>query len=331
MSRRLVAALALLSFALPAIAQRRPPGASIPDLIDVRVRVVFTNDRTVPRMIRVQLLSGTGLYAGEAFTDDLGSVEFRVGPGNYRVRVTGNEIEETTTDVFTVYSRQGSHTETVTVERKPVEGGGATSTEGTISMVDLNVPRKAERELEKGARAMEKKAMEKAEEHFRKAIELHPGYATAHNYLGVVMMNTGRPGDGRAAFARAVELNDNYSAAHVNMAKVLFGEKNAKDAEPHLLKALKTDPLNAEILTLLSNAQLINGNFQDAVANARKVHSIPHEQFAIVHYVAARALEASQQRGEAVVEYTMYLKEAPQGPLADESRERIDAYKNGRN
>lgn len=333
MSRRLAAALALLIFALPALGQRRPgtPTATIPDIIEVRVRVVFPNDRTVPRMVRVQLLSGTGLYAAEAYTDDLGSVEFRVGPGNYRVRVSGSDLEETTTDVFSVFPRQGSHMEVVTVNRKPTEGGGATSTEGTVSLVDLNVPRKAEKELEKGVRAMEKKALEKAEEHFRKAIELHAGYATAHNYLGVIMMNSGRPADGRAAFERAVQLNDNYSAAHVNMAKVFFGEKNAKDAETHLHKALKTDPLNAEILTLLSNAQLINGNYQDAIANARKVHNLPHDQFAMVHYVAARALEAAQQRSEAVVEYTMYLKEAPQGPLAAQSRERIEAYKHGRN
>jgi tetratricopeptide (TPR) repeat protein len=331
MSRRFVAALVLLTFTLPALAQRRAPGTSIPDLIDVRVRVLYTNDRTVPRMVRVQLLSGTGLYAAESFTDDLGSVEFRVGPGNYRVRVSGSDIEETTTDIFTVFSRQGSHTETVTVERKPVEGGGAMSTQGTISMVDLNVPRKAERELEKGVRAMEKKALQKAEEHFRKAIEVHAGYATAHNYLGVVMMQSGRPAEGRAAFARAVELNDSYSAAHVNMAKVYFGEKNAKDAEGHLVKALKTDPLNPEILTLLSNAQLVNGNFQDAVANARKAHSVPHDQFAIVHYVAARALEAARQPNDAVAEYNQYLKEAPQGPLAEESRGRIEAFQRGPN
>lgn len=334
MSRRITAALLLLILALPVFAQRtRPtPGApGIPDVIDVRVRVVFPNDRSVPRMLRVTLLTGTGMYVDQAFTDDLGSSEFRVGPGNYRVRVDGNEVEETTTDVFTVYPRQGAHTEVVTVPRKETAGEGATSLEGSVALVDLNVPRKAEKELEKGVRAMERKALEKAAEHFRKAIEIHPAYATAHNHLGVVMMQTGQRDEGRAAFARAVELNDNYASAHVNLAKVLFGERNAKDAEPHLLKAVKSAPLNPEILSLLANAQLINGNYADAAANARKVHEVPHEQFAVAHFVAARALEATQQLDEAMVEYSMYLKEAPQGDLAEECRARINAHKHGTN
>src|SRR5688572_24840338 len=208
MARRIAALIVLLTLVLPAVAQRRPgtPTPSIPDIIDLRVRVVYPNDRTAPRLLRVQLLTGSGIPTAEAYTDDLGSAEFRVGPGTYRIRITGADIEETTSDIFTVYSRQGQHTEMISVNRKPVEGGGATSTEGTVSLVDLNVPRKAERELEKGIRALEKKSLEKAAIHFRKAIEIHPGYATAHNHLGVVMMNAGQSAEGRAAFARAVEL-----------------------------------------------------------------------------------------------------------------------------
>ena len=335
MTRRIASLFVLLAVLVPPVlAQRTRPGTpspGIPDVIELRVRVVYPNDRSAPRLLRVQLLSGSGIPAAESYTDDLGSAEFRVGPGTYRIRISGMDVEETTSDVISIYPRQGQHLEVLTVQRKPVEGGGATSTAGTVSMVDLNVPRKAEKELEKGIRAAEDKSLQKAEEHFRKAIELHAGYATAHNHLGVVMMQTGRPAEGRAAFARAVELNDSYGSAHVNMAKVLFGEKNTQAAEEHLQKAAKTDPLNVEILTLLANAQLINGKYEDAAANARKVHQLPHDQFAVVHYVAARALENAQQQTEAVVEYTMYLKEAPQGALAEQSRKRIDAHKHGSN
>jgi hypothetical protein len=50
---------------------------------------------------------------------------------------------------------------------------------------------------------------------------------------------------------------------------------------------------------------------------------VPHSGLAGVHFVAALALEATQQPLEAVKEYQLYLDEDPKGRDADRARKAI--------
>ena len=62
-----------------------------------------------------------------------------------------------------------------------------------------------------------------------------------------------------------------------------------------------------------ANAALLTHHYDQAIAYARKAHSIPHPGSAGVHIVAALALEATQQPFEAITEYQLYLHEDPKG------------------
>jgi tetratricopeptide (TPR) repeat protein len=88
-------------------------------------------------------------------------------------------------------------------------------------------------------------------------------------------------------------------------------------------KSLSADPLNAWALTSAANAALLTHHYDQAIAYARKAHSIPHPGSAGVHIVAALALEATQQPFEAMKEYQLYLDEDPKGRDAQRAQQAI--------
>jgi hypothetical protein len=80
-------------------------------------------------------------------------------------------------------------------------------------------------------------------------------------------------------------------------------------------------------LTNAAYAQLQEKHFDDAIVNARRVHGLAHEGFENAHFIAALALEARERPNEALGEYDLYLKEAPDGPNAIRSKESAERIK----
>src|SRR4051812_997175 len=58
------------------------------------VYVTFSNDRAVAQYIRVQILDHTRNPIAEGFTNDRGQARVIVRSGEYRLRVTGQDIRE---------------------------------------------------------------------------------------------------------------------------------------------------------------------------------------------------------------------------------------------
>ena len=81
--------------------------------------------------------------------------------------------------------------------------------------------------------------------------------------------------------------------------------------------------LNVWALTSAANAKVLTHHYDEAIAHARKAHTVPHANFAGVHIVAALALEATQQPFEALKEYQLYLDEDPKGRDAARAEEAI--------
>jgi predicted Zn-dependent protease len=101
-----------------------------------------------------------------------------------------------------------------------------------------------------------------------------------------------------------------------------------KDAEPYLLRSAADQPQSAQILTILANTELQNGETDLALTNARKVPSLPdHKKFAISHLIVAQALTGKNQDGDIAKEYEEYLKDAPDSPLAPRVKDALAKLK----
>ncbi len=292
---------------------------------EVQVRVVFPNERQVDIPVRVQLLNASGIPVIEAFTNSVGQVVFQdVRPGNYKLRVSGNGIVETVTDLFTVDPRDRLNSQYVQV--KPSDTGpteAAPQVATPVSASELNVPDKARKEFEKGTHAMSQSNWEEATKHLQKATEIYPQYASAFNNLGIIAVSTKDTQAAREYFQRAVTSDNHLASAYLNLGKLDYAEHKVREAQQPLSKVLAIDPNNVEALLLMSNSLLASGSLEQAILYARKIHTLPHERFAIAHMVAARALEATHQRDQAIQEYELFLKEAPNSSVAGGARQAL--------
>jgi tetratricopeptide (TPR) repeat protein len=297
---------------------------------DVRVRLVFANGRQCNIRARVVLMTGASTApVANAYTDAECTVGFdNLAVGTYHMVVSGDGIEDTDSGTIQVDNRKMSQFVFITVRPKESDLALATGSGPSVAKVDLNIPKKARKELDKANDLIAQRDWNKAKDELLKALAIYPQYADAYNNLGVIY---GRLGDSvreREMLQKAITLNDHLAFAYVNLGKLDIREHNFSDAEAQLGKAANIDLNNPQTLMLLANVELMNGHFDAAIAHCYKVHSLPHDSQTLVHYIAARALERQNRPEDAVVEFRTFLQEEPSGPRADAVRKELSALEN---
>ncbi len=318
--------LALPVLTPSAVAQRGTSNPSIPARettpSNLEVRVLAENDQRVSEQVRVQLLKISGTPVAENFATD-GMTQFsNVPPGDYVLRISGVNIEETTSERFEISSTARHALQYVHVKMRS-DATAPGSPQGTVSAHDLNIPAKARAEFGKGIDAMQHSDWKKAAEHLHKAIEIYPPYAAAYNNLGVIAMKQNDVTKAKASFEKAIELNDSSGFAYLNLGRINFLQRKFDDAAQMMNKTLGLDPANLEALTMLSDCLLATGHPAEAIATTRRVHAIPHERFAVVHLIAAAAFEQQSDIKDATAEYEQFLKEDPKSARADGARKAL--------
>ena len=294
---------------------------------NLRVHIQYSdNDHAAPKNLLVELIpSSGGMPVATGYTGDNGTVEFgRLKVGDYHVVVSGQGVEKTESDTFEVDSRKATQNKFVYV--RSIQAKQSNATVGGTALVgaaDLNVPSSANKEFQKATGAMARQDWKKAQEHLNKAIAIYPQYAAAFTNLGVVDGHLNDPAGERVALEQAISVNDHFAPAYFNLAVLCIRQNSYAEAETLLQKMAPLDPTNAKSLMLLANMQLLNQHFDAAIASAQRVHSLPHEQLALSHYIAARAYEHKNRPQEALAELQLFLKEEPQGPRADHVREEV--------
>lgn len=294
---------------------------------NLSVRVTFDHGRTCNAQVHVQLMESSGTTpVTEGYTNTSGMIEFsNVRIGNYHLIVSGEGIEETDSGVFEIGPRRLSQFQYVTVRRageaRPTDSKQRSSP--TVAAADLNIPAGAWNEFDKANELMKKENWEKAIERLTKALDIYPKFAAAYNNLAVVYSRLKDRVLEREALQKAISINDHFAQAYVNLARMDIVDHNFPEAEAMLNKAATSDPNNPQTLVLLANVQLLDKHYDDAIANCRKAHATPQDPHALVHYIAARALEHENHPQEALTELQTFLQEEPSGPRADAVRKEI--------
>ena len=292
---------------------------------NVHVHVVYADNRSADLQLRVRLMSGSGSTpVTENFTNDQGRADFIGIPiGNYHVIVSGEGIEEADSGMFELDRRKTSQDLFITVHSTESNAKGNATGASSVAAVDLNVPDSARKEFEQANEDMGRQDWTSAQQRLNRAISAYPQYAQAYNNLAAVYGHLNDPARERESLEKAISLNDHFVPALVNLAKLCFQDKNAARAETLLESAGRAEPNNPETLTLLAQAQLLNKHFDAAIATAHSVHTMPHQNFALVHYIAARALERESRLPDALAELQLFLTEEPKGARADHVREEL--------
>ncbi len=295
---------------------------------NVRVRIVFPNGRRCQTRVRIVLMEGSSTtpVATTISNDDCMAGFDNVAVGTYHAIVSGEGIVETDSGSFDVDARKVSQSLEITVKTKVDSSEETTQPLGgpTVAAVDLNIPDKAKKEFDKANELIARQDWKQAQERLTKAVDIYPKYASAYNNLGVVFGHLGERAQERASLQKAISINDHFAPAYVNLGKMAIVDRNFPEAEDFLTKATALDP-NNQTLVLLANVELMNQHFDEALASCNRAHATPHDPHALVHYIAARALEDKNDLQGAILELQTFLQEEAAGERADAVRKELAA------
>lgn len=129
----------------------------------------------------------------------------------------------------------------------------------------------------------------RAENAYRKALELDPTLACAWTNLGALLLVENDHEQALECFTRAMQIDPSQPEAPYNVGFVLLERREFSKAIPLLARAVAIDPA-----------------------------------FADAHFNLACALEQVGERTQALAHWEVYLELVPQGPYADIARKRLE-------
>ena len=109
-----------------------------------------------------------------------------------------------------------------------------------------------------------------AEQHFKRAIELNPSYANAHNVYASYLMSRGRIDESIAASNRARDLDPFSLAISAHRGFLLENARRYGEAIEQLRAVIAMDPNHYQAYWMLGHTYAANQQFDEAVAAAQK-------------------------------------------------------------
>jgi tetratricopeptide (TPR) repeat protein len=113
-----------------------------------------------------------------------------------------------------------------------------------------------------------------AETEFRKALELKPGYATAHQWYGVYLSEMGRHDESLGQRRRALELDPLSLSISTGLGRAYFWARRYDEAIEHLQKTLQQDPKYADTHWSLGLAYEGKKMYEEAIASYQSAISL---------------------------------------------------------
>ncbi|HEX8650941.1 MAG TPA: tetratricopeptide repeat protein [Pyrinomonadaceae bacterium] len=110
----------------------------------------------------------------------------------------------------------------------------------------------------------------RAEEHFQRAIELNPNYATAHHWYGESLVVTGRFDDSICALERALELDPLSLPINTDLAQSLFFARRYDESEEQLRKTLELDQSFVRACVICGGVYEQKGMYEQSIAILQK-------------------------------------------------------------
>ena len=149
-----------------------------------------------------------------------------------------------------------------------------------------------------------------AELAYRRAIELDPKNAKAHNHLGVALRHQGKQDEAIVAYLAAIELDSKYADVHFNFGVALSDQGKRDEAIAEYLVAIDLDPKLAPVHLNLGVILFDQGRQDEAIAEFRTAINLD-PKYAIAHYNLGVTLRRQGKQDEAIAEYRTAIKLDP--------------------
>lgn len=147
------------------------------------------------------------------------------------------------------------------------------------------------------------KALPKAKEAALKAIALNENLAEAHASLAYVLFRLEWNWKGaEKEFKRAIELQPSYARAHETYALYLSMQSRLDEALFEMKRAFELDPLSSSVGTGLSRVLQFRGELDEAIAQCKKTIDL-HPEYAEAHFALAMIYGQKGLNDESLVEF----------------------------
>ncbi|MBW7858665.1 MAG: tetratricopeptide repeat protein, partial [Leptonema sp. (in: Bacteria)] len=141
----------------------------------------------------------------------------------------------------------------------------------TINKTELTEQTRLEKEyLQKGEDHFFEKRFGTALQWLKKAIEINPDNATAHAYIGDILLTLGEYNDALKHYRVAAELMSNPSLEYFRMGQIYYLQNDRLDSEKFFEKALVSNPELAEAHFYIGLISYRNGrNRQETLSHLK--------------------------------------------------------------
>ncbi|HKY29671.1 MAG TPA: tetratricopeptide repeat protein [Pyrinomonadaceae bacterium] len=258
-------------------------------------------------------------------------------PGNYTVVIDGGDFYETVREsVFiepaSVTGRRVggmvpiSRPFTVQVYLRPKQP--TSGKPGVLNAALANVPAAAVESYNRGLESARQGNGEKAIEHLKQAVAIHPGFGLAYNELGVQYLKIGQLDKATDALAMAVKLSPNAYEPSLNYGIALLNQMKFTQAEQHLRVAMKKNETAFAPHLYLGMALVNLKRYQEAETELQKAVTLGGERAARAHYFLGGIYWRARDYQRAANELERYLQLDPKVTNAEQIRATIKDLRN---
>jgi tetratricopeptide (TPR) repeat protein len=203
-------------------------------------------------------------------------------------------------------------------------GTGSSNVGGTtVSVINLQAPKKAVQEFETGRERAEKGKYEDALEHLKKALQIHGAYPAAYNEMGNIQRHLAHVALAEEMFHKAIEIDPKWLEPYLNLAKLQMANNDFSEMFKTTGKALALDANHPSLhffqaVGFFNTSQLDDAEKEALLAEQNgRGGSIPEVQMLL-----GTVYEARGQKAEALARYRLFLKQAP----ASSSAAKVSAH-----
>jgi tetratricopeptide (TPR) repeat protein len=196
-----------------------------------------------------------------------------------------------------------------------------------VSLTTLAAPKLAKKHYEKALKHLRDAKIEKAAAELELAVEEYPDYAAAWALLGEVRQQLGYEWGIREAFERALEADSRYLRPFAPLIRIEIADKNYEQAAELAARAVRLNPLSAELHYNLALAKAKLGDMELARYHARKaVESDDITENAAAYVLYGNILADAGERAEAAVQFRRFLALHPNLTNSHELRLQLRAW-----
>ncbi len=279
-----------------------------------------------PRRIKVTCHT-RGIMVDTTYTDDNGRFHFLNLLGNLYHVVIEEEgyrpVEERVSvnpqvraNTFIYITLQPIQTEPEPTATTAIEG----SNPNVVDIASFNLSREARKEYERGRKAEQKEKHEEAIRHYRKAIELAPGFYPARNNLGSVLLAKGDYEAAQKEFEAVIRINQNDAAAYLNLGNALLLTKRYDDALGPIREGLRKQPDHAFGHFLLGTLYGRTGNLPECERSLREALRLD-PTMSKPHLELVNLYLHQQRTADAITELRQFVEVFPTDPMAPQAKE----------